>query len=151
MLQPVDHMLLIYNVINHLKILKFLKYFSFRTKFFCVCFSKSSIYGFSCFKNIYIYTCKKNCIKLLCPLGGGGWLRTQRPRPLRMQVFLRAPGLCWFIVYCFRFVINDNRVFYVLQYFLLLIYCRDRHRVCLFGKKNNLQMNIRTKRHIHID
>ena len=30
--------------------------------------SKSSISGFSCFKNIYIYTCKKTCIQSLCLL-----------------------------------------------------------------------------------
>ena len=35
-------------------------------KFFSA--SKSSISGFSCFKNIYIYACKKKCIKSICPI-----------------------------------------------------------------------------------
>ena len=41
---------------------------------------KSSISGFSCFKDIYIYTCKKK----LCPLTAREGVKA---RPLRMQVF----------------------------------------------------------------
>ena len=59
--------------------------FSFLTTFFLL--SKSSISGYSCFKNIYISLIKKKCINSLFPLtarGGGA-------RPLRIPLFLCAP------------------------------------------------------------
>ena len=50
----------------------------FLFKFFFL--SKLSISGLSCFKNINIYTCKKTCIKSLCPLIAWGVCLSGRGR-----------------------------------------------------------------------
>ena len=83
------------------------KYFSFRTTDFFL--TKSSISGFSCFKNLHIYTCKKNCIKSLCPLtarGGPGGVKALADTSDKNAMFFHVlpylhifptcfPNTCW--------------------------------------------------------
>ena len=61
----------------------------FLFKFFFL--SKLSISGLSCFKNIYIYTCKKTCIKSLCPLIAWGVCLSGRVRYKNAILFYVIP------------------------------------------------------------